>query len=356
MKFRFDLSPSVYVDDRPQAAANVFSLLKAIRQTGSLQQAALSVGLSYRYAWGAIREWEKVFSQDIVDMQRGKGAALTRFAEGLLRAEMRLREVVEPVIETATAEFDQHLNDAVETRVQVRFSGRPDAAMDVVTQSLATPDAAMTLDRVFCSPVDGLICLHERQAELAGFHVSPVHRPGTRLHTTFRQWLKPSDVRLIRLAWRDQGLIVAPDKADTIRGLGDLVSRQARFLNRQRSSSTRALFDQVMASEGVYPEQIAGYENYALSNELVAEAIRQRRADAGFGLKSTADAGGLHFVPLTREAYYLALRKSDQDAPWATDLLDLLRSDNLAGRIGAIPGYRPEPSLRLMSLQEALPW
>jgi len=356
MKFRFELSPSIDLAEGPQPAGNVFSLLGAIRETGSLQQAALRVGLSYRYAWGSIRHWESLFDRSIVTMQRGKGAELTRFGESLLVAENRVREVVEPVIESAAAEFHRYLGDSLTSRTQVRFSGRPDAAIDVMKDSLAIGEADMSLDTVFCGAVDGLICLHERQAELAGFHVSPVHQPGTRLHAAFKPWLKPSDVRLVRVAWRDQGLMMAPRLARSVKSVADLASPEIRFINRERGSSTRALFDQVVTSGGVHAERIAGYERYAFGNRLVGEAVRQGDADVGFGLRSTAETLGLHYVPLTREAYYLALRNSDRDAAWVTALLDMLRSEQVAGQISAIPGYQPEPSLRLMPVHEALPW
>lgn len=369
MKFRFELTPFVEIGSAgstadigadpaagSHAAGQMLALLGAIRATGSLQRAALTVGLSYRHAWGTIRHWETLLDRSIVSMQRGKGAELTRFGEDLIAAESRMRETVEPMIETATADFHQYLGNALGSRAQVRFSGRPDATIDVVRQSLTHAETTVSLDTVFCGAVDGLICLHERQAELAGFHVSPIHQAGTRVHTAFRPWLKPSDVRLIRLAWRDQGLMVAPAMSTAVRGVKDLVTRRVRFINRERSSATRALFDQVVANEGAYPEQIAGYDNYAMSNRQVGEAIQQGHADAGFGLRSTADALGLDFVPLTREAYYLALRNSDRDAAWVSDLLELLSSDRVAGRIGAIPGYQPETSLKLMPLHEALPW
>lgn len=356
MKFRFDLSPSIDIGDTPQPAGNVFGLLCAIRDSGSLQQAALRVGLSYRYAWGTIRHWEKMFDRSIVTMQRGKGAELTRFGQSLLVAESRVREAVEPVLESAATEFHRYLGETLTSRQQVRFSGRPDAAIDVMKQSLTRENPELSLDAVFCGAVDGLICLHERQAELAGFHVSPVHQPGTRLHAAFKPLLKPADVRLIRVAWRDQGLMMAPGMADTIHGVTDLASPAIRFINRERGSATRALFDQVVAAEGVHAERITGYDRYAIGNRLVGEAIRQGQADVGFGLRSTADALGLHFVPLTREAYYLALRSSDMGAAWVETLLELLKSRAVARQIGAIPGYWPETALRPMPLQEALPW
>jgi len=356
MKFRFKLSPSIDIGDTPQPADNVFRLLCAIRESGSLQQAALSVGLSYRYAWGTIRHWETLFDRSIVTMRRGKGAELTPFGQSLLVAESRVRETVEPVIESAAVEFHRYLGETLASRPQVRFSGRPDASIGVVKQSLAAGNPDLSFDAVFCGALDGLICLHERQAELAGFHVSPLHQPGTRVHAAFRPLLKPADVRLIRVAWREQGLMAVPHMAANVRCVADLASPKVRFINRERGSATRALFDQVVAAEGLHAERIAGYDAYAMGNRGVAEAIRKGEADVGFGLRAAAESLGLHFVPLTHEAYYLALRNADKDAAWVERLLELLKSPPVARQLGAIPGHRLEPALRLMPLQEALPW
>nr|WP_315595727.1 substrate-binding domain-containing protein [uncultured Cupriavidus sp.] len=357
MKFQFELSPSVYIGESRQDASRIFGLLQGIRETGSLQQAARQAGLSYRYAWESIREWERISDQKLVDMRRGKGTMLTRLGENLLRAERRLREAVEPLIETAASEFHQHIDSvAAPTRELVRFSGTRDAATDALTDALGGASSSLALDTVICGAIDGLICLHERHAELAGFHISPVHKAGTRLQHLFKPWLKSADVRLLRVSWREQGLMVSPSAAGAIRGLSDLVTHRVRFLNRQRSSATRALFDQVLVDQGILPYQIPGYESCAHSNDEVAESIRDGKADVGFGLRATAEAAGLTFVAITREAYYLALRKPDCDAAWAIELLDLLRTEALIERIRKTPGYWPESAQRLMPLQEALPW
>lgn len=173
---------------------------------------------------------------------------------------------------------------------------------------------------------------------------------------TLRKWLRPASVRLLRLAWREQGLIVAPELAREIRDLRDLVRTQARFVNRQRSSGTRMLFDQLLAAQGLYQDQVAGYDETEFSNEKVAEAVHGGRAQVGFGLRMNAESHGLAFVPLTREAYYLALRKNDQTAGWMAALLALLADPAFAKRIEALPGYAMAEPAGVLTPQEALPW
>jgi molybdate-binding protein len=88
----------------------------------------------------------------------------------------------------------------------------------------------------------------------------------------------------------------------------------------------------------------------------VAEAVHSGRAQVAFGLRMNAEAHGLAFVPLTREAYYLALRKNDQTAPWVTALLSLIADPAFARRIEQLPGYTAAEPAGILTPQQALPW
>ncbi|WP_250129602.1 hypothetical protein, partial [Escherichia coli] len=59
------------------------------------------MGLSYRHAWGVMRSWEEMLGRALLDMERGRGASLTLFGERMLRAEMRLREQIDPALHQA---------------------------------------------------------------------------------------------------------------------------------------------------------------------------------------------------------------------------------------------------------------
>ncbi|TWG79195.1 molybdate transport repressor ModE-like protein [Cupriavidus gilardii J11] len=357
MSFRFELFPVAAADDNPRANGKIFLLLKAVRETGSLHQAAAKIGLSYRHAWGIMRDAEVLFGRSVLDMERGRGAALTRFGERLLRAEARLRDHLDPVLRHAMAEFAAELDDAARPLARLHFSGSHDPAIEVLAASMAEgAGAGLQLDTVFCGSVEGLICLHERQSELAGFYVAPMQTAGSVAHVTLRKWLRPTAVRLIPVASREQGLMVAPHRAREIRDLRDLARTRARFVNRQRSSGTRLLFDQLLAADGLYPDQIAGYDEPEFSNDKVAQAVQAGRAEVGFGLRLNAEAHGLAFVPLTRETYYLALRRADQTAPWVQQLLLLLADPALRERIGALPGYTVPERCEVLTPEQALPW
>jgi molybdate transport repressor ModE-like protein len=77
-----------------------YQLLRAVGETGSLQGAARTTGISYRKAWGDIREMEQRLGKELVRRSRGgKGGGvseLTEFGRQLLEAyEKTLKRVQE---------------------------------------------------------------------------------------------------------------------------------------------------------------------------------------------------------------------------------------------------------------------
>ncbi|MGH8757718.1 MAG: winged helix-turn-helix domain-containing protein, partial [Burkholderiales bacterium] len=73
--------------DEPQ----IFRLLEAIHRTGSLNQAAPVIGLSYRHLWNLIGKWSEMLGQPLAVLERGRGAHLTSFGEKLLWADQRVK-------------------------------------------------------------------------------------------------------------------------------------------------------------------------------------------------------------------------------------------------------------------------
>ncbi len=63
-------------------------LLEAIRDTGSITQAGVSLGMSYRRAWLLVDDMNKCFREPVVSAQaggnHGGGAALTGFGRRLI--------------------------------------------------------------------------------------------------------------------------------------------------------------------------------------------------------------------------------------------------------------------------------
>jgi len=74
-------------------------LLRAVGETGSLTEAALRMGLSYRRAWGKIRDMERNLGAQLVQSEKGgntRGSSrLTPRAEALVAQFDRFRKRME---------------------------------------------------------------------------------------------------------------------------------------------------------------------------------------------------------------------------------------------------------------------
>ncbi len=86
-----------------------FGLLRNIKRLGSLSAAARAMGISYRKAWGDIREAEALIGYSLTIKERGgsKGgrSILTPNAEKLLEAYEALHRQLDENVEAAYQEF-----------------------------------------------------------------------------------------------------------------------------------------------------------------------------------------------------------------------------------------------------------
>jgi molybdate transport system regulatory protein len=77
-------------------------LLRLIEETGSLRQAAISMGMSYRNAWGVMRHIEEEAGGKMVDSKRGGSSGgrtvLTPLAKDMMGEYDRARERVEQAL------------------------------------------------------------------------------------------------------------------------------------------------------------------------------------------------------------------------------------------------------------------
>ena len=121
---------------------------------------------------------------------------------------------------------------------------------------------------------------------------------GSRMGTRYAEWLKPRAHRLIAVASRTQGLIVAAGNPKEIRGVADLVRDDVRIVNRQKGSGTRALLEYLVSEAGIDRTRINGYQNEEFTHAAVAALIAGGQADAGFAVEAAASQFRLGFVAL----------------------------------------------------------
>jgi molybdate transport repressor ModE-like protein len=84
-------------DDGYVFGPGVYSLLKMVNEVGTLKEAAIQLGMSYRYAWGLIRKAEEKLGEPLLLAHKGGrsgggGAELTERGKHFLVEFQRLRD------------------------------------------------------------------------------------------------------------------------------------------------------------------------------------------------------------------------------------------------------------------------
>ena len=82
--------------------------------------------------------------------------------------------------------------------------------------------------------------------------------------------------------------MLKPSLIDHVTSLQGLTRRSVKFINRQKGSGTRAIFDELIKMEGINKKNINGYNTEEFTHTAVAALINGGAADIGFGLKAAA--------------------------------------------------------------------
>lgn len=341
---RIEFEPGWKLRSAPVAPLLV-PLLIAIERSGSLAAAAREVGYSYRHVWNLLGDWNRRMGQPLANLERGRGAQLTPLGVKLVELEKRARARLAPHFAELAREFEGELHDkAGAPALRLNLHASHDLALERLPE---LAESALALDLKFYGSVECLQALARGECDLAGFHVAEQWQT-----PEIRELLKPGTHKLIGLAIRDQGMIVARGNPKGIQGLRDLA--RLRFVNRQRGSGTRLVFDQLLARAGIESDRISGYAREEFTHVAVAAAVADGSAEAGFGIRAAAAQLELGFIPLVNERYLLACSASRLEGAELKKLLAVLRGKPFKAVLAGLPGYDNAITGRVMEVEEGL--
>jgi len=351
--FRVSIKPQWQLD-RGQGAAIVprlVELLVHIDEAGTLREACRRMNLSYRYAWGVLREGQHAFGVPLVVSRRGRGAVLSPLGQKLVWAERRIAARLTPVFDSLASELESELERAL-THAQgiLRLHASHGFAVEALRRRFH--EQQIPLDLKYCTSLEAVSALARGGCDMAGFHV-PVGEFEKPTLAYYLRDLRASDARLILLATRRLGLMTARGNPKGVRGLQDLVRDDLRFVNRQPGAGTRVLIDLLLRQDKIDPRRVRGYDTHEFTHAAVAAYIASGMADAGFGVETPAQRFGLDFLPLVSERYFFACRADALTGAPMQPVLEELRSADFRAGINALPGYDAMASGHVMSLAEA---
>jgi excisionase family DNA binding protein len=140
-------------------------------------------------------------------------------------------------------------------------------------------------------------------------------------------------------AWREQGLILPPGNPLGLAAVADLARAGLRVAGRQNRAGSHILLVHLLAEAGVRLDRLRFLPEPALSEDEVAAAVAEGRADAGFGIRAEAASRGLDFLPLVRERFDLVMDRRHYFEPPLQRLLGFARTEAFRARAARMGGY-----------------
>lgn len=317
----------------------LFTLLSEIQELGSLKQATDKVNVSYRFAWGLLGKWEKIFGQPLVILERGRGAYLSPTGDKLLNANVQLLARFTPELDNFSTQFKREFVTLLDKEKSSSLSIFASHGLAINSlRELMNQQSNFKLDLHFQGSLESLRALNTRHCDIAGFHI-PVGPLAKKLIPQYLELLNSADHSLIYVVKRNQGLMFKSANIAQINSIASLSKNNLRFINRQTDSGTRLLFDQLLATENINKNEIKGYENEEFTHMAVAAMIASDAADVGFGIAPMASKFNLEFVPLVWEHYCLAIPKRLNEDARTKQIIELLRSRQFRESLSGFSGY-----------------
>jgi len=216
--------------------------------------------------------------------------------------------------------------------------GSHDLMLDLLADLIRKKRPGFRLISSHVGSLGGLTALARGEAHLAGVHLLD-EETGEYNLPYVKRILGSEPALLVNLAYRLQGIIVPRGNPQGIKGLADLTRPDVRFVNRQRGSGTRLLFDYLLRRQGISPDQISGYEREEYTHMGVTAAVASGSAGAGLGIQAAAGALKLDFIPVGEERYDLCIPAALWDEEEVCLIREILADLDFRRAAGRLSGY-----------------
>ena len=223
------------------------------------------------------------------------------------------------------------------------FSGSHDLAIEKISEQIADHLTLLTLP---VGSLDGLVNLRQGLCQISGAHL--LDKSGEYNAPFVRHLFPDRSMDMVTLAYRTQGLIVAPGNPKGVRSASNLAQTGLRFINRNPGSGTRLWLDTELERLGIPTENIDGYEDVVNTHTECARAIASGQADAALGLQASALQFNLDFIPLFEERYDLILPREQEGV--LAPLLDYIQTAAFREETSTLTGYATTHSGEQISL------
>ena len=212
-----------------------------------------------------------------------------------------------------------------------------DLSLDILASHLEESGGYRSL-RSFSGSLNSLVKMYQGQADIVSTHLFDGESGEYNLPYV-KRLLTGHSYLVINLLGRRAGLYVQKGNPKNLNGWADLSTPGLRLVNREKGSGARVLLDEQLRLAGIERAAIRGYDDEELNHMAVATRIASGQADVGVGIEKTARLIDVDFIPLIDEQYDLVLKKTTDNEPLRSLLIETLNSDSFRGKLAAIGGY-----------------
>jgi len=223
-----------------------------------------------------------------------------------------------------------------EIRSMLVVTGSHDPLLDEVADIMRQRWPGSQVGSSHVGSMGGIMALRRSEAHLGGIHLLD-EESGTYNIPYVQKYFPQGGVVLVECVQRTQGLMVPKNNPKNITGFEDIQGLE--FVNRQKGSGTRILFDHMAKQVGMNTANLRGYDREEFTHTAVAAAIAAGTADAGLGILAAARIYDLDFIPVADEQYDLLIAEEALELESVQRFLEVLQSQVFAERLENLGGY-----------------
>lgn len=265
-------------------------------------------------------------------IKRGAGTITTLVnADGIIRVPQNVEGIEEG--EKVDVELLKDLSEIDNTIISI---GSHDIVMDIINDELIKESfGKIHLSSTHVGSFQGLLSIKKGECHVAPIHLFDVN--SETYNIPFINKYIDENVALLKLVKRTQGLMVKKGNPLNIKSIKDLIN--VRYINRQKGSGTRILFDYLLKKNNIKSSEINGYEREEFTHMSLAKAIENDDADCGLGVYSAAHVFDLDFIPICEEEYDLLLKENMLESKYINYLLKAIEKEPFISKVKKLGGY-----------------